>query len=163
MSLHAKEPWRYTGAEFEGGFEGDDETPSDEGYPISGAQVYGADGDSIFTLDVGDYAGLSDETAARIVACVNACAGVHDVVLASVSACGGFSRDTLVQHVTAERDAAISRVVELVAKHEALLDALHLALPFVEDHEGDAGYKPGIVAKAVGRIRSVIDNAGAKS
>ena len=40
-----------------------------------------------------------------------------------------------------------------------LLEALYLALPFVEDHEDSEIYKPGVVRDAVRRIRSAIEAA----
>ncbi len=52
----------------------------------------------------------------------------------------------------------------LVAAAPDLLDALCLALPFVEDHEGSEIYKPGTVAEAIRKIRAAIDKAeGARS
>lgn len=47
----------------------------------------------------------------------------------------------------------------LIAAAPDLLDALYLALPFVEDHEGDQGYKAGVVAKAVAKIKGAIAQA----
>jgi hypothetical protein len=40
-----------------------------------------------------------------------------------------------------------------------LLEALLVALPFVEDHEDCKAYKAGAVAKAVKQIRAAIDKA----
>ena len=40
-----------------------------------------------------------------------------------------------------------------------LLEALYLALPFVEDHEDSEIYKPGVVRDAVRRIRFAIEAA----
>jgi hypothetical protein len=47
----------------------------------------------------------------------------------------------------------------LIAAAPDLLDALCLALPFVEDHEGSEIYKPGAVADAIRKIRAAIDKA----
>ena len=47
----------------------------------------------------------------------------------------------------------------LIAAAPDLLDALYLALPFVEDHEGSEIYKPGAVADAISKIRAAIDKA----
>jgi hypothetical protein len=47
----------------------------------------------------------------------------------------------------------------LIAAAPDLLDALYLALPFVEDHEGSEIYKPGAVADAIRKIRAAIDKA----
>ena len=45
---------------------------------------------------------------------------------------------------------------ELLREAEQLREALYLALPFVEDHEGDPAYKPQAVAQAVARIRKAL-------
>ena len=45
----------------------------------------------------------------------------------------------------------------LIAAAPDLLDALYLALPFVEDHEGSEIYKPGAVAEAIRKIRAAIE------
>ena len=47
----------------------------------------------------------------------------------------------------------------LISAAPDLLDALYLALPFVEDHEGSEIYKPGAVAEASRKIRAAIDKA----
>ena len=47
----------------------------------------------------------------------------------------------------------------LIAAAPDLLDALYLALPFVEDHEGSEIYKPGAVAEVIRKIRAAIDKA----
>lgn len=47
----------------------------------------------------------------------------------------------------------------LMAAAPELLDALYLALPFVEDHEGSEVYKPGVVRDAIKTIRAAIRNA----
>ena len=47
----------------------------------------------------------------------------------------------------------------LIAAAPDLLDALCLALPFVEDHEVSEIYKPGAVAEAIRKIRATIDKA----
>jgi hypothetical protein len=47
----------------------------------------------------------------------------------------------------------------LIAAAPDLLDALCLALLFVEDHEGSEIYKPGAVAEAIRKIRAAIDKA----
>lgn len=44
---------------------------------------------------------------------------------------------------------------------QALLDALYMALPFVEDHEGSKDYKPGAVAQAIRKIHQAIEEAEA--
>lgn len=51
-------------------------------------------------------------------------------------------------------------------QHEAdtradLLEALFLALPFVEDHEGSDIYKTGAASKALNTIRAAIKQAEA--
>jgi hypothetical protein len=47
----------------------------------------------------------------------------------------------------------------LIAAAPDLLAALYIALPFVEDHEGDPTYKPGYVSKSVATIRAAIAKA----
>lgn len=42
-----------------------------------------------------------------------------------------------------------------------ILDALYVALPYVEDHEGSDIYKTGAVAKALHIIRAAIKQAEA--
>lgn len=52
----------------------------------------------------------------------------------------------------------------LLRRHcDELVDALHTALPFVEDHEGSAVYKPGAVQAALKKIRKVIINNSNKT
>lgn len=47
--------------------------------------------------------------------------------------------------------------IDAISKQrDELLAALYIAIPFVEDHEGDTGYKPGVVAKAVKTISAAI-------
>jgi len=58
-----------------------------------------------------------------------------------------------------QHQAAIDEADELEALHEQieeLKDALYLALPFVEDHEGNPAYKAGAVNKALKRIREAL-------
>jgi len=47
----------------------------------------------------------------------------------------------------------------LICAAPELLEALLVALPFVEDQEHDPYYKTGAVAKAVKQIRAAIDKA----
>ena len=47
----------------------------------------------------------------------------------------------------------------LICAAPELLEALLVALPFVEDHEDCKTYKAGAVAKAVKQIRAAIDKA----
>ena len=47
----------------------------------------------------------------------------------------------------------------LISAAPDLLDALYLALPFVEDHEDSNIYKAGAVAKALATIRAAIEKA----
>jgi hypothetical protein len=44
-------------------------------------------------------------------------------------------------------------------QRDELLEALHVALPFVEDAEDDECYKPGAVSKALKTIRAAISKA----
>lgn len=68
----------------------------------------------------------------------------EDEVIANMREIGGFFN---------QKNAAI------IAASPDLLDALYLALPFVEDMETDEGYKPGAVKKAVSTIRAAIRKA----
>jgi hypothetical protein len=45
---------------------------------------------------------------------------------------------------------------ELLARIDALENALYAALPFVEDHEDSPIYKAGAVAQTVARIRAAL-------
>lgn len=58
-----------------------------------------------------------------------------------------------------EIEEAGGMLIDLLKQRDELLNALHVALPFVEDHEGDTFYKPGAVKKAVQTIRSAIASA----
>ena len=72
MGEHVAEPWSFRPAEYE--LDGLD---NPEPIMISAAEPLGPDGKSVFTEDMDDYCGLSDATARRIVACVNALAGIE--------------------------------------------------------------------------------------
>ena len=54
------------------------------------------------------------ENARRIVACVNACAGIPNEVLLTVGAFGGFGRDQMVQHVSKQRDELLALLEQCV-------------------------------------------------
>lgn len=54
-----------------------------------------------------------------------------------------------------------AEIREFVLGHEALVEALYRALPFVEDLESDDGYKAGAVKKTVAEIRAAIAKAEA--
>lgn len=45
------------------------------------------------------------------------------------------------------------------SNNNKLLDALYLALPFVEDAEADTAYKRGFVKRAIATIRAAIADA----
>lgn len=56
-----------------------------------------------------------------------------------------------------------ARIAELEAERDSLAeevenmkDALYMALPYVEDHEGSDTYKPGTVKKAIREIRKAL-------
>ncbi len=55
---------------------------------------------------------ITEANARRIVACVNACAGIPTGVLAIVGAFGGFGRDNMVQHATKQRDELLAAMIE---------------------------------------------------
>lgn len=65
----------------------------------------------------------------------------------------------LVEQAATRLDEQTVRINELRRQHGVLLDALHLALPFVEDCEHDPCYKAGAVAKAVASIKAAIAEA----
>ena len=56
--------------------------------------------------------------------------------------------------------ATLDLAVRAVNAHDALLDALTLALPYVEMAELDDAYQPGAVAKMVKQMRAAITKAG---
>ena len=51
---------------------------------------------------------------------------------------------------------ALYSVAHLLREAEQLREALYMALPFVEDHEGSPVYKPQAVAQAAARIRKAL-------
>lgn len=63
-----------------------------------------------------------DHNASRIVACVNACAGIPNEVLTTVGAFGGFGRDDIVQHVTKQRDKLLTALEKFNDAHEECTD-----------------------------------------
>lgn len=58
-----------------------------------------------------------------------------------------------------EREGVIAR---MISAHE-MLEALVMALPYVETAELDEGYKPGVVAKVAKAMRAAIDSAEGRS
>ena len=62
----------------------------------------------------------------------------------------------LVEQAATRLDEQTVTINELRRQHGVLMDALHLALPFVEDCESDPCYKSGAVAKAVASIKAAI-------
>lgn len=62
----------------------------------------------------------------------------------------------LVEQAATRLDEHTVTINELRRQRGELLNALFLALPFVEDHEGDPCYKAGAVAKAVATIKAAI-------
>ena len=70
----------------------------------------------------------------------------------------------IVEQAATRLDEQTVTINELRRQHGVLLDALHLALPFVEDCERGPCYKAGAVAKAVASIKASIEEAtGGKS
>lgn len=69
----------------------------------------------------------------------------------------------LVEQAATRLDEQTVTINELRRQRGVLLDALHVALPFVEDHEGDQCYKPGAVSKAVATIKAAIATTGCKA
>lgn len=62
----------------------------------------------------------------------------------------------LVEQAATRLDVQTVTINELRRQRGELLNALCLALPFVEDHEGDTCYKDGAVVKAVATIKAAI-------
>lgn len=62
----------------------------------------------------------------------------------------------LVEQAATRLDEQTVTINELRRQRCELLNALCLALPFVEDHEGGPCYKDGAVAKAVATIKAAI-------
>lgn len=98
---HTQEPWRYTPAE----------TEEDDGriYVTTGANIVGSGSESIFRVDLDEIAGLDDANARRIVACVNACAGIPTEHLVR---CNAISA---VDEILSERNALKKQRDELLA------------------------------------------------
>jgi hypothetical protein len=55
-----------------------------------------------------------------------------------------------------QADSVILEMQDLRDEVAALENALYVALPFVEDHEGSDIYKPGVVARALRTIREAL-------
>lgn len=53
--------------------------------------------------------------------------------------------------------------VRAVNSHDALVDALTLALPYVESALEDQGYKPGVVDRMTKTIRAALELADSKN
>ena len=62
----------------------------------------------------------------------------------------------LVEQSATRLDEQTVTINELRRQHGVLLDALHIALPFVEDCESDPCYKAGAAAKAVATIKAAM-------
>ena len=62
----------------------------------------------------------------------------------------------LVEQAATRLDEQTVTINELRRQRGELLNALCIALPFVEDHESDPCYKAGAVAKAVATIKAAI-------
>lgn len=171
---HTKEPWTFGGSPVSGK---DDllrifkESVDVHVGPIG---EYFCEVATIDGLRIAFIAGpTGEENARRIVACVNACAGINTEDLERYYNAGGgideaLEEASLCAHVKAvqQRDELLkarqvlgAEVATLRQQCDELLEALHLALPFVEDHEGADTYKPGAVTKAVNSIRAAIDLA----
>ena len=71
--------------------------------------------------------GEGKENARRIVACVNACAGIPNEVLMTVGAFGGFGRDDMVRHVTKQRDELLAVLEKMTFAFTALATDCTLA------------------------------------
>jgi len=58
-----------------------------------------------------------------------------------------------------ERDENMAFIVKAVNSHDELLEALYMALPYVETAMQDIGYKPGIIERKVKQIKDAIAKA----
>jgi len=79
--------------------------------------------------------------------------------------------DAFIRNIEDESGELIAQVLDLddfpecldrarlMSAAPELLDALYIALPFVEDHEDSEVYKPGVVKDAVKKIRAAIASA----
>jgi hypothetical protein len=77
-----------------------------------------------------------------------------------MSAWPGNYRDICVS-LAWESWQARAQVAPSVSVDEGLLEQLYAALPFVEDHEDNTCYKPGVVQKRVAAIKAAIQRAEA--
>lgn len=66
------------------------------------------------------------------------------------------------QEWLADKADEIERQRLMAQASPQMRDALYVALPFVEDAMDDAGYKPGVVQRAVNQIRAAIAAAEGK-
>lgn len=81
----------------------------------------------------------------RILACVNACAGLHTKVVQTIAAFGGMSQDTAVAAVVQQRDAfarevdeANERVAAVTDQRDQLLAALEALILFTKPSKSNA-------------------------
>ncbi len=77
----------------------------------------------------------------------------------------GYSSDIENVHITPEQWGDIQNVANGAAttREDELVAALHVALPFVEDHACSGFYKPGAVAKALQKIRMALTERPGRS
>lgn len=69
-----------------------------------------------------------------------------------------------IQDHSGDRPASvIDANAHLIAAAPDMLEALIMALPYVETAEFDEGYKPGVVAKVAKAMRAAIDSAEGRS
>lgn len=61
----------------------------------------------------------------------------------------------------AEQTDVAEAIIKRCNVHDALVDQLLAALPFLEDLEEDASYKAGAVKKRIAAMRAVLTKAGA--
>ena len=123
MSEYPREPWRYTPDEWEDVFDGDEDMAADPGYPVKSAGLIDADGQSVFTLDLGDFNGLPSATARRIAACVNALAGWQTETVEKYCTDGQPGRPNLGQEfagLRAQRDTLLAALI--LARHSIATD-----------------------------------------
>jgi hypothetical protein len=99
---------------------------------------------------------ISEADARRIVACVNACAGISDKALESWLNAPqnqmGIKDGTWAQQLKFWWE----QFDKMRKQCDELLEALHVALPFVEDAESSPDFKNGHVSKVIKQIRAAL-------
>lgn len=144
MSRHTKEPWMISAPQ-----SGYITSPSDDYQIICAVHEWEEDGALLQKFK------NSEANARRIVACVNACAGLSTESLENTSGLNELYGD-----MQKERDVQMSKRIIAEQQRDELLEALYRAIPFVEDHLDDGRYyKHGKVKAVVQYLKQAIKNA----